>query len=241
MKPLVAITGASSGIGEASARLLSEQGYPLLLLARRVERLESLNLQNCLCVKVDVRDLESFRSAIKKAEEHYGPVDCLVNNAGIMLLGESKDQDPQEWKEMFDVNLVGLLNGVHLVLDSMTKRSEGTIINVSSIAGRKVFPQHAIYCGTKFAVHAMSDQIRKEASQYNVRVITIAPGYVPTELIEGTRNSNLKANYLKSTEPIRSQGDIESKNIADAILFAYQQPQTVCVREVVMAATRQPD
>jgi NADP-dependent 3-hydroxy acid dehydrogenase YdfG len=177
-KPLVVITGASSGIGEAIAVVFSKNGHPLLLLARRLERLEALNLPNTLCEKVDVTDLPSFTNAIKKAEDCYGPVDCLVNNAGVMLLGKPDEQDIQEWQKMFDVNVMGVINGIHVVLKDMVERLTGTIINISSVAGRKTFPNHSIYCGTKFAVHAITENIREEVAKSNVRMITIAPGIV---------------------------------------------------------------
>lgn len=176
MKKLVVITGASSGIGEAIARRFSEEGHPLLLVARRVERLEALNLPNTLCEKVDVTDQASLITAIEKAEAQFGPADVLVNNAGVMLLGQIDTQDAAEWKRMFDVNVLGLLNGMHSVLASMKARNSGTIINISSIAGKKTFPDHAAYCGTKFAVHAISENVREEVAASNVRVTTIAPG-----------------------------------------------------------------
>lgn len=156
MKKLVVITGASSGIGEAIARRLSAEGHPLLLLARRVERLEALNLPNTLCARVDVTEQASFEAAIANAEAEFGPADALINNAGVMLLGQIDTQDASEWKRMFDVNVLGLLNGMQAVLAPMKARNTGTIINISSIAGKKTFPDHAAYCGTKFAVHAIS-------------------------------------------------------------------------------------
>ncbi len=116
MKSLVVITGASSGIGEAIARRFSEAGHPLLLVARRVERLEALNLPNTLCEKVDVTEAATLVAAIAKAEALYGPADLLVNNAGVMLLGQIDTQEANEWKRMFDVNVLGLLNGMHAVL-----------------------------------------------------------------------------------------------------------------------------
>ncbi len=147
MKKLVVITGASSGIGEAIARRFSEEGHPLLLVARRVERLEALNLPNTLCEKVDVTDQASLITAIEKAEAQFGPADVLVNNAGVMLLGQIDTQDAAEWKRMFDVNVLGLLNGMHSVLAPMKARNSGTIINISSIAGKKTFPNHAHIVG----------------------------------------------------------------------------------------------
>ncbi|ACY53108.1 TPA: SDR family oxidoreductase [Vibrio diabolicus] len=237
MKKLIVITGASSGIGEAIARHFSEQGHALLLLARRVERLEALNLPNALCEKVDVIDKASFEAAIEKAEALYGPVDALVNNAGVMLLGQIDTQDASEWKRMFDVNVLGLLNGMQSVLAPMKARNSGTIINISSIAGKKTFPDHAAYCGTKFAVHAISENVREEVASSNVRVTTIAPGAVETELLSHTTSQDIKDGYDAWKEDMG--GVLAADDIARAVLFAYQQPQGVCVREIALAPTKQ--
>ena len=236
-KSLIVITGASSGIGEATARNLSAQGHPLLLLARRIERLEALQLPDTLCRQVDVTDGEVFAEAVKEAEAQYGPVDCLINNAGVMLLGLAHEQDPAEWKTMFDVNVMGLLNGIHVVLSAMKARRHGTVINISSIAGRKTFPNHAAYCGTKFAVHAITENIREEVADDNVRFITIAPGAVETELLSHTTSDDIKAGYQEWKEGMG--GVIAPEDIANAVSFAYQQPQNLCIREIVLAATRQ--
>ncbi|ELA8173087.1 SDR family oxidoreductase [Vibrio alginolyticus] len=237
MKKLIVITGASSGIGEAIARHFSEQGHGLLLLARRVERLEALNLPNTLCEKVDVTDKASFEAAIEKAEALYGPVDALVNNAGVMLLGQIDTQEASEWKRMFDVNVIGLLNGMQSVLAPMKARNSGTIINISSIAGKKTFPDHAAYCGTKFAVHAISENVREEVASSNVRVTTIAPGAVETELLSHTTSQDIKDGY--DAWKVDMGGVLAADDIARAVLFAYQQPQGVCVREIALAPTKQ--
>ncbi|GAA4881242.1 SDR family oxidoreductase [Ferrimonas pelagia] len=237
-KPLIVITGASSGIGETTARTLSTLGHPLLLIARRVERLEALNLPNTLCRKVDITDRTSFASAIEAAEAQYGPVDCLINNAGVMLLGQAASQDPAEWQKMLDVNVMGLLNGIHLVLAKMRERKTGTIINVSSIAGRKTFDNHAAYCGTKFAVHAISENIREEVALDDVRVITIAPGAVETELLSHTTSDDIKAGYNDWKENVMG-GVLAPIDVANAISYTYAQPQNVCIREIVLAPTRQ--
>ena len=236
-KPLIVITGASSGIGAATAKLLSNQGHPLLLLARRIDKLEALALPDTLCRQVDVCDANAMQSAIADAEALYGPVDGLVNNAGVMLLGQVHDQDPAEWQRMFDVNIMGLLNGVHSVLAGMRQRKQGSIINISSIAGRKTFPNHAVYCGTKFAVHAMSENMREEVAMDDVRVITIAPGAVETELLSHTSSDEIKQGY--DEWKTHMGGVLKAEDVANAILYAYQQPQNVCIREVVLAATRQ--
>ncbi|EGR0244707.1 SDR family oxidoreductase [Vibrio parahaemolyticus] len=237
MKKLVVITGASSGIGEAIARRFSEEGHPLLLVARRVERLEALNLPNTLCEKVDVTDQASLITAIEKAEAQFGPADVLVNNAGVMLLGQIDTQDAAEWKRMFDVNVLGLLNGMHSVLAPMKARNSGTIINISSIAGKKTFPDHAAYCGTKFAVHAISENVREEVAASNVRVTTIAPGAVETELLSHTTSQDIKDGY--DTWKVDMGGVLAADDVARAIMFAYQQPQNVCIREIALAPTKQ--
>lgn len=237
MKKLIVVTGASSGIGEAIARRLSEAGHPLLLLARRIERLKALNLPNTLCEQVDVTDMASFSAAVDKAQAMYGPVDALVNNAGAMLLGQIESQDAQEWKRMFDVNVLGVLNGMQVVLASMMERNSGTIINISSIAGKKTFPSHAAYCGTKFAVHAISENVREEVASSNVRVTTIAPGAVETELLSHTSSQEIKDGYNEWKHEIG--GVLAADDIARAVEFAYNQPQNVCVREIALAPTKQ--
>ncbi|EGQ8145912.1 SDR family NAD(P)-dependent oxidoreductase [Vibrio parahaemolyticus] len=237
MKKLVVITGASSGIGEAIARRFSEEGHPLLLVARRVERLEALNLPNTLCEKVDVTDQASLITAIEKAEAQFGPADVLVNNAGVMLLGQIDTQDAAEWKRMFDVNVLGLLNGMRSVLASMKARNSGTIINISSIAGKKTFPDHAAYCGTKFAVHAISENVREEVAASNVRVTTIAPGAVETELLSHTTSQDIKDGY--DAWKVDMGGVLAADDVARAVMFAYQQPQNVCIREIALAPTKQ--
>lgn len=237
MKKLIVITGASSGIGEAIARRLSAAGHPLLLLARRVDRLKALDLPNTLCEKVDVNDKTTFEAAISKAEAQFGPVDGLVNNAGVMLLGQMDTQDANEWQRMFDVNVIGLMNGMQAVLALMKARQSGTIINISSVAGRKTFGNHAAYCGTKFAVHAISENVREEVADSNVRVTTIAPGAVETELLSHTTSDDIKNGYEDWKDSMG--GVLVADDIARTVEFAYQQPQGVCIREIVVAATRQ--
>ena len=237
MKKLIVITGASSGIGEAIARRLSDVGHPLLLLARRVERLQALDLPNTLCEKVDVTDKSSFEAAIAKAEAQFGPTDCIVNNAGVMLLSPLDVQDSAEWKTMFDVNVMGLMNGMQAVLAPMKARQTGTIINISSIAGRKSFANHAAYCGTKFAVHAISENVREEVADFNVRVTTIAPGAVETELLSHTTSSDIIDGYEDWKGAMG--GVLSPDDVARSVEYAYQQPQGVCIREIVVCATRQ--
>ncbi|MDT3295328.1 SDR family oxidoreductase [Shewanella sp. SP2S2-6] len=236
-KSLVVITGASSGIGAAMAKSFSAAGHPLLLLARRVEAMQALELPNSLSISVDVTDAAAIKTAITQAEAQFGPVDCLINNAGVMLLGQIDVQDPNEWSRMLNINVMGVLNGIHAVLADMKARKTGTIINVSSVAGRKTFPNHAAYCATKFAVHALTENIREEVAMDDVRLITIAPGAVETELLSHTTSDDIKAGYHDWKDEMG--GVIAPENVAAAALFAWQQPQNVCVREIVLAPTRQ--
>lgn len=236
-KPLAVITGASSGIGAATAKAFSAAGYPLLLLARRLELMEGLRLPRALCRQVDVLDRASIKRAIAEAEAQHGPVEILVNNAGIMLNGDPAEQDPAEWDRMIDVNLKGVMNGIHAVLPSMVKRASGTIVNIGSIAGRKTFGKHSVYCGTKFGVHAITETIREEVSQKNVRLITIAPGMVDTELVNHSTDEDAKKGWWDYANQIG--GALLPADIAEAILYACQAPQRVCVREIVICPTRQ--
>ncbi|MGL5392057.1 MAG: SDR family oxidoreductase, partial [Shewanella sp.] len=234
---LVVITGASSGIGAAIAKSFSAAGHPLLLLARRVEPMQALGLPRCLAMGVDVTDAKAIKAAISQAEAQFGPVGCLINNAGVMLLGQIDTQDADEWSRMLNINVLGVLNGIQAVLADMKARKTGTIINISSVAGRKTFPNHAAYCATKFAVHALTENIREEVAMDDVRLITIAPGAVETELLSHTTREDIKANYHEWKKQMG--GVIAPENVAAAALFAWQQPQNVCVREIVLAPTRQ--
>lgn len=236
MKPLVIITGASSGIGAATAVAFSGAGYPLLLIARRLENMEALELPHAMSRKVDVLDRDALNAAVAEAETRYGGAEILINNAGIMMNGDPVKQSPEEWDRMIDVNLKGVMNGIHTVLPGMVERESGTIVNLGSIAGRKTFGAHSVYCGTKFGVHAITETIREEVSQKNVRLITMAPGMVGTELIDGSTDQEAKAGWLDYAEAIG--GPLVPEDIADAILYACQAPQRVCLREIVIYPTK---
>lgn len=239
MKKLVVITGASSGIGMEFAKRFSRGGHPVLMLARRQDVMEELHLPNCLCRGVDVTDLTAMEGAIREAEAIYGKTDLLINCAGLMLLGHPDRQDFEEWSRMIDVNVKGVLAGTKVVLADMMARNEGTIINISSIAGRKTFDNHSVYCGTKYAVHAITESMRKEVAGSNVRMIVIAPGVVETPLLSHTSDQAIKDNYELWKQSI--DGGLEPAQIADCAWFAYQMPQSVCVREIVIAKTKQED
>lgn len=236
-KPLVAITGASSGIGAAAARAFSAAGHPLLLTARRIDRLEALDLPSAICRRHDVLDAEGYRTMVAEAEAEHGHVDLLINNAGYMTLERVAEQGPEDWRRQFDVNCVGLMNTTSAVLPGMLERGGGTILNLGSTAGRNVYPDHTVYCATKHAVHTMTEGLRREAAEAGVRVLMISPGLVETELLENTGSQTIKDGY----EAYKAQvgGAIEPATIAEAMLYVYQQPQSICVWEMVVAPTRQ--
>lgn len=239
MKKLVVITGASSGIGMEFAKKFSKEGHPVLLLARRKEPMVNLNLPESICESVDVTDYKAMEQAIRNAEKIYGKTDLLINCAGVMLLGTAEKQNYEEWERMIDVNIKGILTGTHIVLPDMTARKEGTIINISSTAGRKTYDNHSVYCGTKFAVHAITESMRKEVSKYNVRVLVIAPGVVETELLSHTTDKDIVDNYNQWKKEIN--GGLNVSEVAECAYFAYSMPQHVSIREIVLTKTNQAD
>lgn len=237
-KSLIVITGASSGIGSACALEFSRKGYPLLLLARRKSRMDELSLPNSICDQVDITDADAVLKSIQKAELQYGPADCLINNAGVQLLGEFSKQDPKEWERMIEVNVSALLTCSRAVLPGMVKRNHGTIINVSSVAGHKTFPFHVAYSGTKFAVHGISESLREEVAGSNVRITLVSPGAVDTELLSHTSDAKIRSEYTEWRESIG--GALPPEVVASSIAYIYEQPQQVCIRELRISPTRQP-
>lgn len=236
-KPLVAITGASSGIGEATARAFSAAGHPVLLMARRLDRMEALELPNAVLRQVDVRDRTAIASAVSDAEEAYGPVDMMFANAGIARLADIGRQPPEEWDEMIDINTKGVMNTVHAVMNGMMERRRGTLFMMSSIAGRKVYPDHTVYCGTKYFVHAVSESLREYLSAYDVRVIVLSPGVIETEVLSGVLDEETLENYKKNK--VKMGGGIGADIVADLMLNAYQLPQKALVQEICLTPTRQ--
>lgn len=236
-KPLIAVTGASSGIGEATARAFSAAGHPVLLMARRLDRLEALGLPDAVIRQVDVRDRAALGAAVADAEREYGPVDLMFANAGIARLGDIAKQPPEEWDEMIDINTKGVMNSVHAVMNGMMERRRGTLVMMSSIAGRKVYPDHTVYCGTKFFVHAVSESFREYLAPYDVRVIVLSPGIIETEVLGGVLDPQTLANYQANKEAIG--GGISAEIVADLILNAYNLPQKAIVQEIVITPTRQ--
>jgi NADP-dependent 3-hydroxy acid dehydrogenase YdfG len=236
-KPLIAVTGASSGIGEATARAFSNAGHPVLLMARRLDRLAALGLPDAVLRQVDVRDRAVIAAAVADAEAVYGPVDMMFANAGIARLGDIAHQPPEEWDEMIDINTKGVLNSVHAVMNGMIARKHGTLVMMSSIAGRKVYPDHTVYCGTKFFVHAVSESLREYLAPHDVRVIVLSPGIIDTEVLDHVNDPKTLANYKANKQAIG--GGISADIVADLILNAYQLPQRAIVQEIVITPTRQ--
>lgn len=239
-KPLVVITGASSGFGAKTAEIFNQKGFPLLLLARRIEKVKDLplNFDNVMIEKVDVADAKTFKSAIQKAEAIYGPTDLLINNAGVMLLGDIRTQDESEWQTMLQTNVIGVLNGMKAVLDGMVKRNGGTIINISSIAGYKAFPNHAAYVASKFGVHGLTETIRQEVADANVRVSLVSPGAAETELLTHVTSEQSLTDYNAWKESMGGL-TLDPIKVAESIDFIYHMPQEVTIREISIAATRQ--
>ncbi|RWO32961.1 MAG: SDR family oxidoreductase [Mesorhizobium sp.] len=236
-KQLVAVTGASSGIGEAVAKAFSRAGHPVLMMARRLERMEALNLPDSMARQVDVRDRAAIAAAVKEAEAEYGPVDMLFANAGIARLADIGRQPPEEWDEMIDINTKGVLNSVHAVMSGMMERRHGTLFMMSSIAGRKIYPDHTVYCGTKFFVHAVSESLRDYLSDYDVRVVVLSPGVIETEVLSGVLDPQTLANY--NANKLKIGGGIGPEHVADLMLHAYLMPQNALVQEIVITPTRQ--
>jgi NADP-dependent 3-hydroxy acid dehydrogenase YdfG len=236
-KPLVAITGASSGIGEATARAFSAAGHPVLLMARRLDRMQAMGLPNAILKEVDVRDRAAIAAAVAEAEAAYGPTDMMFANAGVARLGDIARQDPAEWDEMIDINTKGVMNAVHAVMAGMIARKHGTLMMMSSIAGRKVYPDHTIYCGTKYFVHAVSESLRGYLAPHDVRVIVLSPGIIDTEVLDHVTDANTVAAYKANKAAIG--GGIGADIVGDLILNAYNLPQRAIVQEIVITPTRQ--
>ncbi|WP_434335433.1 SDR family oxidoreductase [Mycoplasma capricolum subsp. capricolum] len=237
MKPLVVITGASSGIGLACAKYFSKKGFPLLILARRKEILDNLNLPNTLTAKVDVRNFEELNQAVKKAEQVYGPVNLLINNAGIMPMDQYVDQSLEDKYDTLDVNVKGVINGMDAVLPSMLKQNHGTIVNISSVAGRYTYDDHSIYNGSKFAVNAITEQVRRELSDTNIRFSLIEPAIVDTNLLSTTKNQKILNSYISRKNSLN--GGLKPEQLAEVIYYIYSLPQDVVIPELMISHTNQ--
>ena len=238
------ITGASSGIGEATAHRLAESGARVVLAARRVERLEALAADierregTALVAPTDVTDERSVQRLARMALDAFGRIDILINNAGIMPLSPISKLRVEEWDRMIDVNIKGVLYCVAATLPTMLEQGSGHIINVSSVAGRRPFPSGTVYSATKFAVRAISQGLRLELSPIKgIRVTDIEPGVVATELTHHITD-NETANRFQ--EMWAEKTPLESIDIAETILFVLSRPDHVNVNEILVRPTDQP-
>lgn len=239
------VTGASSGIGEATARALCREGYAVALAARREDKInelcESLSGDGgkALAIPTDVSDEDSAHNLIETTKAEFGRVDVLVNNAGVMLLGPIGGANTEDWRTMVNVNLLGLMYCTHAAMPVMAEGGGGHIVNLSSVAGRVARFGSGVYNATKWGVGAFSESLRQEALHSNIRVTIIEPGFVETELQAHNENPAVLDAIEKNREQI---GDVlTSDDIANAIIYAVKQPEHVSINEVLVRPTQQRD
>lgn len=236
---VVIITGASSGLGEATARRLSERGAKLVLAARREERLVKLteelraNGGEAIWQTTDVTDRKQVEALAKTAKDTFGRIDVLVNNAGLMPLAPLDALKVDEWDQMVDVNIKGVMYGIAAVLPIMREQHSGHVINLSSVAGHKLFPGAAVYCATKYAVRALSEGLRMEAGD-EIRSTNISPGAVATELTS-TITDPTAAEAAEELYKVA----IDADAVARAIVYAIEQPHDVDINEIILRPTAQ--
>jgi len=238
------VTGASSGIGEATALGLAREGAAVALGARRADRLESLRDRiesdggRAAAIEADIADEAQARALVEGARDQLGGLDILVNNAGVMLLGPVTGADTEEWRRMVDVNVLGLLYCTHAALPVMAEQGSGHIVNLSSVAGRTANLGSAVYNLTKWGVGGFSEALRQEALHAGIRVTIVEPGFVQTELQGHNQNPMVVEQIDKMQQQI---GDLlQAEDIADAIAYAVTRPQHVSINEVLVRPTRQP-
>lgn len=235
----IIITGASSGIGEATARMLAERGAKLMLAARREERLDKLVAEieaaggTASYQTVDVTVKSQVDALAQATLNQYGKIDVLINNAGIMPLSRLDRLRVEEWERTIDINIKGVLYGIAAVLPHMQKTQSGHIINLSSVAGHRVFPGAAVYCGTKYAVRAISEGLRQEVGDH-IRCTIISPGAVATELTNSIGDPEASQNIDQLY-----QIAIAPDAVAQAIVYALEQPQEVDINEILLRPTAQ--
>lgn len=238
---VIVVTGASSGLGEASARLLASQGACVVLGARRVDRIQSLATEltggggNAIAVATDVTDCEQVGRLVAAAVQAYGRIDVMINNAGLMPQAPLERLRIDEWDRMVDVNIKGVLYGIAAALPHMQRQKAGHIINVSSVAGHKVGPGYAVYAATKHAVRALSEGLRQEVKPYNIRTTVISPGAVATEL----PNSVTDPDAAERIHTFYAEVAIPAESFARAVAFAISQPHAVDVNEILFRPTQQ--
>jgi NADP-dependent 3-hydroxy acid dehydrogenase YdfG len=237
---VAAITGASSGIGEATAIALAGAGAKVSLAARRKDRLDALVEkigEDALAIETDIGDEEQARAFVQRTKDELGGFDILVNNAGVMLLGPLLAQTGDDWRTMVDVNVLGLVYCSHAGLALMAEQKSGHIVNISSVAGRIARAGSAVYNFTKWGVTGFSEALRQEAAYVDVRVTCIEPGFVDTEL----QGHNTNPMVVEATQKMRDDiGKVlEAEDIAQAILYAVSQPDHVSINEVLVRPTGQ--
>jgi NADP-dependent 3-hydroxy acid dehydrogenase YdfG len=237
------ITGASSGIGKATAHALVQEGFAVILAARSIEKLTELESElvsgghKALAVQADVTIRNDMKEVAKAAMDTYGRIDVLVNNAGIMPLSFMKNLHEDEWEQTIDVNVKGVMNSIAAVLPAMMEQKDGHIVNISSIAGISVFASAAVYCGTKYAVEAITEGIRLELSvPYNIRATSIRPGGVETNLMSTITDQEV----FKAFEPmLESVKFLHADDIATAIAYAVTQDPNVSIDHVCVRPKNQ--
>ncbi|MGG4203720.1 SDR family oxidoreductase [Paenibacillus jamilae] len=237
---VVVITGASSGIGEATALLLAERGAKVVLGARGADRLEALATRisngggEAVYARTDVRRREDLCNLVNLACERYGKLDVLVSNAGVMPISPLEDLCVEDWEDMIDINIKGVLYGIAAALPIFRKQGSGHFVNIASVAGHKTVPNQSVYSGTKFAVRAISEGLRQEAGD-KLRVTIISPGIVQTNFTEGMTNSALRDQLAAIRDKLAMTPDA----VARAIGFAIEQPADIDVNEIVIRPTAQ--
>ena len=237
---IIVITGASSGIGEATARLLASRGATVVLGARRTERLETITAQirstgaSAAFRALDVTNRQDVQDFIDFTVAHFGRVDVLINNAGVMPLSKLEALKVDEWDHMIDVNIRGVLHGIAATLPLMQQQRTGQIINIASIGAYTVSPTAAVYCATKYAVRAISEGLRQEVGA-DIRVTVIAPGVTESELAESISDEGGRAEMIEFRKVA-----IPADAIARAIAYAVEQPAEVDVSELIVRPTASP-
>ena len=238
---VVVITGASSGIGEATARHLAGHGAKVVLGARRVERLEALVSDikaaggQALAVATDVTNRTDVATLIDASVKAFGRIDVLINNAGIMPLSALEALKVEEWDRMIDVNIKGVLYGIAAALPHMKAQKSGHIITTASVAGHLVFPASSVYSGTKFAVRAICEGLRQEVKDYNIRTSILSPGAVKTELLDQISDETVKT---ANSDYVNEIG-ISADSYARVAAFVISQPEEVDVNEIIFRPTAQ--
>ncbi|MDO1511093.1 SDR family oxidoreductase [Maribacter confluentis] len=239
---VIIVTGASSGIGKATAHKLAAHGAKVVLMARSEDELNDLksNIEEeggeALVVSGDVTKMEDFEKVVSKAKTTYGTVNVLINNAGLMPLSFVEKLKTEEWNKMVDVNMKGVLNGVAAVLPELKKNKGGHIINISSMAAHRYFPGGAVYCATKVAVKMFSEGLRQElAPKYGINITSIEPGAVATNLTDTITDDDIK----EKMKEMQQMETLEAEDIADAIYYALSQPARVNINDVYLVPSEQ--